>query len=65
MTIMPQEVHILHVNSSACTHVHTHTHVTSFSILSASAAFKMLIMFFGVDTTSTHQDMMNISFHYF
>jgi hypothetical protein len=46
-------------------HVRACTHAASFSILSVSTAFIMVIMFFGVDTTSTHQDMMNISFHYF
>jgi len=49
----------------ACAHARTHMHVTSFSILSVATAFMMVIKFFGVDTTSTHQDMMNISFHYF
>lgn len=61
MTIMPEKVHILQFTSTA----YTHMHVTSFSILSVSTAFMMVIMFFGDDITSIHQDMMNISFHYF
>jgi hypothetical protein len=48
-----------------CSFISTRTNLISIAVFSVSTAFMMVIMFFGVDTTSKHQDMTNISFHYF
>jgi hypothetical protein len=39
-----------------------HINLTTVAIFSVSTAFIMAMVFFGVDTTSKHQDMINISF---
>jgi hypothetical protein len=47
-----------------CSFISMRINLTSIAIFSVSTAFTMVMAFFGVDTTSKHHDMINISFHY-